>query len=138
MKIPNTVRDLIATAPLAHLTTLNPDGSPQVTVVWVGIQDDEFVCAHMTAYQKVRNIRKDPRVVLSMLGHKKTELGLQEYLVVYGNASLTEGGAADLLQKLAYSYIGPGAEFPPQSVRRQSGYITHITPLRFAGVGSWK
>jgi PPOX class probable F420-dependent enzyme len=138
MKIPDSVKQLIASAPLAHLTTLNADGSPQVTVVWVGIQDDEFVCAHMTAYQKVRNIQNDPRVVLSMLGHKKTEMGLQEYLVVYGNAYLTEGGAADLLQKLAYSYIAPDVEFPPASVRNQPGFITHIVPQRFAGVGAWK
>jgi hypothetical protein len=78
----------------------------------------------------------DARVTLSMLGHKKTEMGLQEYLVVYGNAYLTEGGAADLLQKLAYSYIGPDVEFPPESVRNQSGFITHIVPQRFAGVGN--
>ena len=45
MIIPASVRDLIARGPLAHLTTINPDGSPQVTVVWVGIEDDEFVCA---------------------------------------------------------------------------------------------
>jgi hypothetical protein len=48
MMIPASVRDLIASGPLAHLTTLNPNGSPPVTVVWVGIEDDEFVCAIKT------------------------------------------------------------------------------------------
>lgn len=137
MTIPDTIRTVIATGPLAHLTTLNPDGSPQVTVVWVGIQDDEFVCAHMSAYQKVQNIRHDPRVALSLLGHGRTALGLREYLVVYGRAYLTEGGAAALLQRLAHVYLGPTVEFPPESVRGRPGYITHITPLRFAGVGAW-
>jgi hypothetical protein len=47
MIIPASVRDLIASGPLAHLTTINPEDSPQVTVVWVGIEDDEFVCAHI-------------------------------------------------------------------------------------------
>lgn len=138
MKIPDSVKALIATAPLAHLTTLNADGSPQVTVVWVGIENDEFVCGHMSAYQKVKNIRKDSRVVLSMLGHGKNAYGLQEYLVVYGNAYLTEGGAADLLQRLAHVYLGADVEFPPESVRNQSGFITHIVPERFAGNGNWK
>jgi PPOX class probable F420-dependent enzyme len=138
MKIPDSVRQLITSAPLAHLTTLNADGSPQVTVVWVGIENDEFVCAHMSAYQKVKNIQKDPRVVLSMLGHGKNAIGLQEYLVVYGNAYLTEGSAADLLQRLAHVYLSPDVEFPPESVRNQTGFITHIVPERFAGNGEWK
>jgi hypothetical protein len=60
MKIPDSVKNLIASAPLAHLTTLNADGSPQVTVVWVGIQNDEFVCAHMSAYQKGQEYSERP------------------------------------------------------------------------------
>ena len=40
MTIPESVRALVATGPLAHLTTLNRDGSPQVTVVWVAIEGD--------------------------------------------------------------------------------------------------
>lgn len=138
MTIPDTVKNLIATAPLAHLTTLNPDGSPQVTVVWVGIENDEFVVGHMSNFQKIKNIKKDPRVVLSMLGHGKNDFGLQEYLVVYGNAYITEGGGADLLQRLAHLYLGPTVEFPPEPFRSRPGYVTHITPVRFTGTGDWK
>jgi PPOX class probable F420-dependent enzyme len=137
MIIPASVRDLIASGPLAHLTTINPDGSPQVTVVWVGIEDDEFVCAHMGVWKKVQNMQREPRVALSMLGHGKNALGLQEYLVVYGQARITEGGAADLLQRLAYTYIGPEVVFPPEPIRSQRGYITHIAPQRFTGTGPW-
>ena len=43
MQIPQSVCELVAAGPLAHLTTVNPDGSPEVTVVWVGIENDEFV-----------------------------------------------------------------------------------------------
>jgi len=42
MKTPQSVRELLPKAPLAHLTTLNSDGGPQVTVVWVGIENEEF------------------------------------------------------------------------------------------------
>ena len=60
MKIPQTVREVIEKGPLAHLTTLNPNGSPQVTVVWVGIEGEEFVMGHLAVHQKVKNIRRDP------------------------------------------------------------------------------
>lgn len=117
MKILGSVRELITTGPLAHLTTLNGDGSPQVSVVWVGMEDDEFVMGHMGEWQKVKNVRRDPRVALSLLGRNKNPMGLQEYLVVYGHARITEGGAADLLQRLARTYLGPEVEFPPEPYR---------------------
>jgi hypothetical protein len=91
----------------------------------------------MGAWKKVQNIARDSRVALSMLGHGKNALGLQEYLVVYGQARITEGGAAALLQRLAYSYIGPAVVFPPGPIRSRPGYITHITPQRFTGTGPW-
>jgi PPOX class probable F420-dependent enzyme len=137
MTIPESVRDLIATAPVATLTTLNKDGSPQMTVIWVGIQGDEIVAAHLDLHQKIENIRRDPRVALSLLGPGKNAMGLQEYLVIYGEARVTEGGAVPLLQRLAPLYLGPDADFPPSALRDRPGFVTRITPRRFAGVGPW-
>src|SRR5207245_7463911 len=82
MQIPQSVCELVATGPLAHLTTVNPDGSPEVTVVWVGIDNDEFVMGHLGMWKKVQNIRRDPRVALSMLGPNTNAQGLRESLVV--------------------------------------------------------
>ena len=135
MKIPQTVREVIEKGPLAHLTTLNPNGSPQVTVVWVGIEGEEFVMAHLAMHQKVKNIRRDPRVALSLLGDKTNAQGMREYVVIYGTARVTEGGAVPLLQRLAPLYLGPGAEYPPASMRNIAGYVTRITPARFSGIG---
>jgi PPOX class probable F420-dependent enzyme len=137
MKIPESIRELVAKAPLAHLTTLNSKGGPQVTVVWVGIEDEEFVIGHLAVHQKVKNIRRDPRVALSLLSEKTNAQGLREYLVIYGNARVTEGGAVPLLQRLAPIYLGPHADFPPASMRNIPGYVTRITPVRFAGIGPW-
>jgi PPOX class probable F420-dependent enzyme len=137
MKIPQAIRDLIEKGPLAHLTTLNSKGGPQVTVVWVGVHGEEFVIGHLAVHQKVKNIRRDPRVALSVLGDKTNAQGLREYLVVYGNARVTEGSAVDLLQRLAPIYLGPSADFPPAAMRNIAGYITRITPARFTGVGPW-
>jgi PPOX class probable F420-dependent enzyme len=136
MKIPQAVREVIDKGPLAHLTTLNPNGSPQVTVVWVGIDGEEFVMGHLAIHQKVRNIRRDPRVALSLLGYNTTQ-GMREYVVVYGTARVADGGAVPLLQRLAPIYIGPGAEYPPASMRNIAGYVTRITPARLSGIGPW-
>jgi PPOX class probable F420-dependent enzyme len=137
MKIPQSIRELIDKAPLAHLTTLNAKGGPQVTVVWVGIEDEEFVMGHLAVHQKVKNIRRDARVALSMLSDKTNAQGLREYVVIYGDARVTEGGAVGLLQRLARNYLGPNADFPPSSMRNIPGCVTRITPARFAGIGPW-
>ncbi len=108
-----------------------------VTVVWLGTEGDEFVMAHMGVWQKVKNIRRDPRVAVSMLVLGRNAMGLPEYLVVYGRARVTEGGAAELLQRLARVYIRPDVVFPPEPDRSRSGYITRVTAERFAGVGPW-
>ena len=137
MTILDSVRDLVATGPLAHLATLNADGSHQVTLVWTGLETDEFVMGHMGVWRKVRNVRRDSRVALSMLGRGRNPMGLPECLVVYGRARVSEGGAAALLQRLAHVYMGPDVVFPPGPYRSRAGYVTRITPERFAGVGPW-
>jgi PPOX class probable F420-dependent enzyme len=137
MQIPQSVRELVETAPLAHLITLSSNGSPQVTVIWVGIENDEFVISHLAEHQKVKNIRRDPRVALSMLGDKTNAQGLREYLVIHGTARITEGGAVPILQKLAPLYLGPKANFPPPSMLKIPGYVTRIAPSRYSGVGPW-
>jgi PPOX class probable F420-dependent enzyme len=137
MKIPQSIRDVIEKGPLAHLTTLNSSGAPQVTVVWVGIENEEFVMGHLALHQKVKNVRRDPRVALSLLSDKTSAQGMREYVVIYGNARVTEGGAVPLLQRLAPIYLGPNADFPPAAMRNIPGYVTRITPARFAGIGPW-
>jgi len=134
--IPDEVRSVIGAGHLAHMTTLNPDGSPQVTCVWVGLEGDDLVTAHLGVWQKVKNVRRDPRVVLSLETGGTNAMGLAEYLVVYGRARVQEGGAAELLQRLARVYIGPDVKFPPMD-SPPPGYVIHIDPMRFAGVGPW-
>lgn len=137
MKIPESLREVIEKGPYAHLTTLNRDGSPQVTVVWVGIEGEEFVIGHLAVHQKVKNIQRDARVALSFLSDKTNKQGMREYVVAYGNARVTEGGAVDLLQRLAKIYLGPKADFPPSSMRNFPGFVTRIALDRFTGVGPW-
>ena len=134
--IPDSARELIESSALAHLVTLNEDGSPQVSCVWVGLEDDEIVCAHLPRNKKVRNIENDSRVALSIERDSLSGMGLREYLVVYGKARITEGGAPELLNELAQTYLGEGSDFPPMP-DPPPGYVTRIQVERVAGVGPW-
>jgi PPOX class probable F420-dependent enzyme len=132
----DAARAAITAGNLAHLVTLNPDGSPQLSVVWVGLDDDDIVLAHLGAGQKIKNLRRDPRVSLSMVTGGRNEAGLDEYLIVHGRAALTEGGGPELLQRLAHVYLGPGVKFPPWD-DPPPGTVVRITPERVGGVGPW-
>ncbi|MEJ7771293.1 MAG: TIGR03618 family F420-dependent PPOX class oxidoreductase [Geodermatophilaceae bacterium] len=133
----DAARRLIESGALAHLVTVNQDGSAQVSVVWVGVDGDELVAAHLDGRQrKLTNIRRDPRVVLSFEGEASNDIGMRHHCVVYGLARITEGGGPELLQRLAQTYVGPGTVFPPFP-DPPPGFVTHITPTRISGVGPW-
>jgi PPOX class probable F420-dependent enzyme len=129
------LRALISTAPLAHVTTLNVDGGPHVSVVWIGTDGDDIVSAHMVRNQKVRNLTRDPRAVLSMQAPPQPGVFLAEHAVVYAHARVTEGGAWDLLDGLAKLYVAPDSTFP--APKRDGGYIIRYAIERVAGVGAW-
>ena len=121
---------------VAYVVTLNEDGSPQVTAAWVGIDEDEIVLATIPDQRKLRNLRRDARIALSVPTTRVNEWGLLEYLVIYGAARVTEGGAPEMLQRLAHTYLGPDAVFP-NIPDPPPGYVTRITPERLGGVGPW-
>jgi PPOX class probable F420-dependent enzyme len=134
--IPESVRAVLESSALAHLVTLDPDGSPQVSIIWVGLEGDEIVAGHLAERRKVRNIRNDDRVAISFETGTHNDRGLVEYLVIHGTARVTEGGAPALLQSLARTYLGADVEFPPPEAA-QPGYITHVRIDRITGVGPW-
>jgi PPOX class probable F420-dependent enzyme len=134
--IPDSARVLIESDTLAHVATIDRDGKPHVTCAWVGLQDEEIMFGTLFDQRKLRNLRRDPRVTLSIHGDKVNEHGLAEYLVIYGRARITEGGASDLLQELARTYLGPEVVFPAID-NPPPGYITRISVERIAGVGPW-
>jgi PPOX class probable F420-dependent enzyme len=137
MELTAAARRLLASPALAHLVTLNPDGSPQVAVMWVDLDGDEIVAAHLNPdQQKLRNIRRDPRVALSIQSEDRNDRGLQEYLVIRGTARITRGGAPELLQRLAHVYLGPDVKFPPMD-DPPAGEVTHVTIERVGGLGNW-
>jgi len=131
-----SARAVIESDQPAHLVTLDPDGSPHITLAWVTLDGDEIIFGSLRHFRKLRNIERDPRVALSIVGLGLYPIGLREYLVVHGTARIEEGGAAELLRRLARVYLGPGSTFPPDE-NPPPGWITRITPERLAGAGPW-
>jgi PPOX class probable F420-dependent enzyme len=135
--LPDSAKELIESGALGHLVTLNGDGSPQVTCIWVGVEGEELASGHLLdTQQKLRNVRRDPRVTLSFEGTRVHPPGLKEYLVVHGQARLEEGGAPELLQRLAHVYLGPDVKFPTMD-DPPSGYVMRVSVDRIGGVGPW-
>jgi len=130
------IRRALTAGQLAHLSTINVDGSPQVSVVWVGLDGDDIVIGHLMGGRKVTNISRDPRVALTVEADGANPVGMTNYLIVSGTARLVEGGAPQLLQRLAELYVGPGVKFPPFD-NPPPGHVIHITPERVGGVGPW-
>jgi PPOX class probable F420-dependent enzyme len=135
-EIPDEARAILEGDALAHLVTVNDDGSPQVSCVWVGLEDEEIVFASLGPRRKLDNIRRDPRVTLSVEGTNMSGIGLKEYLVLHGQARIVEGGGPELLQRLAHVYLGPEVKFPPMD-DPPPGVVVHIAVERLGGVGPW-
>jgi PPOX class probable F420-dependent enzyme len=128
---------LIRSGALGHLVTLGADGAAQVTCVWVAVDGDDLLTAHLNPQQrKLANVRRDPRVVVSFEGTKIHPPGLREYLVVHGRATIEEGGAPALLQELAHVHLGPDVRFPPMD-DPPPGVRMRIAVERVGGVGPW-
>ena len=136
MIIPASARTVLDSAALAHVATIDADGSPHVTMAWVGVEDDRLVLATLFDQRKLKNMRRDPRVTISIETPKVNDWGLHEYLVIYGGAEVTEGGAPELLQQLAHTYLGPEVVFPAMP-DPPAGFVTRISVERIAGVGPW-
>ncbi|MDQ4124917.1 MAG: TIGR03618 family F420-dependent PPOX class oxidoreductase [Actinomycetota bacterium] len=136
MTIGADVRRVLESDALAHVATIDSDGRPHVTLAWVGVEDDEVVFATLGDQRKLRNVRRDPRVTISIATDVTNQMGLREYLVIYGSGRVTEGGAPELLQRLARTYLGPDVKFPPMP-DPPPGYVTRVAIERVAGIGPW-
>lgn len=101
--IPQAFLDLFATKAFAHLVTLMPDGSPQVSPVWCALEDELVVVNSAKGRQKDRNLRRDPRVALSIQDPENP----YRYLEVRGRVvQITESGAEESIDRLAQRYMG--------------------------------
>lgn len=102
-KIPEAFRDLLSTPAFAALATLNADGSPQVSPVWFDTEGERIVVNSARGRVKDKNLRRDPRVALSIQdpANPYRYLGLQGRVV-----EVTEQGADAHIDRMAKKYLG--------------------------------
>ena len=65
-------RALLDSDALVHLATIDPDGAPQVSCVWAGLDGEEILTAHMMRRRKVKNVERDPRVTVGRDSSRRT------------------------------------------------------------------
>ena len=95
-------RELIARPVLASLATLNPDGSPQVTPVWVDTDGEAVLFNTAKGRLKHRNLSRDPRVAISITDRNDD----YRTVVIRGRAELIDESADELIDRLAKKYRG--------------------------------
>ena len=136
-RLSEEAKDIIRAGALGHLVTTNPDGSAQVTCVWVAVDGDDLLTAHLNpSARKVENVRSNPQVAISFEGSEIQPPGLKQYVVVHGTATIEEGGAAELLQELARVHLGPEVKFPAME-SPPPGVRLRIAVDRVGGIGPW-
>jgi PPOX class probable F420-dependent enzyme len=127
---------LLGSDAVAHVWTTNPDGTPQVSVVWVIAQGDEIAFGTDTSSQKARNLRRDNRIVLSIEDTERNERGFQRHLLVRGRARIEPGPDPALMDRLAMKYLG--LDRHPLALRDSpTSVVVRVEIDRISGIGPW-
>ncbi|HEU4927638.1 MAG TPA: PPOX class F420-dependent oxidoreductase [Vicinamibacterales bacterium] len=130
-EIPKAYLDLFSKPAFAHLVTLMPDGSPQVTPVWVDLDGNTVIVNTAKGRLKDRNMKRDPRVALAV----SDPANPYRYVQVRGRVSdISENGADAHIDKMAKKYLNQDT-YPyrqPGEVR----VVYRITPEQVQAYGS--
>jgi len=102
IKLPEAVKKILEDKTHGHVITFNPKGTPQVTLVWLDVDGDEVVFNTSEGRVKPRNLRRDPRIVISAQDPNNP----RSYMVFYGSATISEAGADAHIDKLAKKFMG--------------------------------
>jgi PPOX class probable F420-dependent enzyme len=126
LRLSDGVRVLIDGPNFATVATLNPDGGPQTSVVWVGLEDDDLVFSATEDRRKVRNLRRDPRVSVSIIDvtdpYRHTQLR--------GTVTITPDPDKTLPKTLSHKYLG---EDPPPEGPEVERVVVRLHVEKVAG-----
>lgn len=123
MTLTDLARRLIDTNTFAVLATLNPDGAPQSSVIWVKRDADDVIFSTIRGRQKTRNMERDPRVSICMYDPADA----YKYVEIRGTVSMTEAGGRELINELSQRYDGVDFRVEPPEVIR---VVCRVTPTR--------
>ncbi len=102
IKLPESAKKVLQDKAYGHVVTLDANGRPQVTMVWVDAEGDDVLFNTAEGRKKAQNLRRDPRVVISVQDRSDP----QAYMVIHGTATVTEAGADAHIDKLAKRFLG--------------------------------
>jgi PPOX class probable F420-dependent enzyme len=121
--LPDPVRDLFDAANYATLSTIEPDGSPQASVIWVKSDGDDVVFSTVKGRRKHRNIDRDPRATVLIIDPDNP----YKYAEIRGHVTMIDDPAGAMIQELSLKYAGrPWQEPHPDNER----VIVRITPKK--------
>jgi PPOX class probable F420-dependent enzyme len=121
--VDESVRALLDGNNFASVATVNPDGGPQSSVVWIGREDDRVVFSALRQRQKVRNLERDPRVSVTVYDRENPYHSVE----IRGRAEIESDPGNSLGNRLSHKYLGEDAPDDPPGAER---VIVRITPLR--------
>ena len=123
MSLPDALLDLLRRPSPCFLSTLMPDGSPQMTQTWVDTDGHDVLINTVRGHQKVRNVERDPRVALNVADPDDPS----RYFEVRGRVTeVTEDGAREHIDELSQRYIG--GPYPWFGGRDQVRLLVRISP----------
>ncbi|KOU16856.1 pyridoxamine 5'-phosphate oxidase [Streptomyces sp. WM6368] len=125
------MRKVIDDSPVfASVATIQPDGSPQVSVTWLARDGDDLLVSTTVGRRKERNLRRDPRVTVLI----NPSDAPYTYAEVRGTAQLTTEGGQELIDALSRKYTGKEyADFNPASAEDSERVVVRITPRKVVG-----
>ncbi|MEU2156556.1 PPOX class F420-dependent oxidoreductase [Streptomyces sp. NPDC019396] len=124
------LKELLDSPQFVNIATIQPDGSPQVSPVWVKRDGDDLLISTTVGRRKEKNLRRDPRatVVVQPFDAPYT------YAEIRGTATLTTEGGQELIDELSLKYTGkPYAEFNPAAGQDAPRVVVRITPRKVVG-----
>jgi PPOX class probable F420-dependent enzyme len=126
---------LLGSDAVAHAWTNNADGSPQVSVVWVIAHGDEIIFGTDQNSRKAKNLRRDPRIILSIEDSERNERGFQRHLVIRGRATIEPTPDPVVMDRLAATY---GFRHHPLALHDSpDAVMVRVVIDRVSGVGPW-
>ena len=130
--LPESARALLGDRAYGHLVTTNPSGTPQTSMLWVDVEGDEVLINTSEGRAKTRNMRRDPRVLLSVQARDEP----QQYLLIHGRVTaITAEGADEHIDMLSARFLG--LDSYPYRQPGEQRLIVRIAADRLAGLGPW-
>jgi PPOX class probable F420-dependent enzyme len=137
--IPQTAHRLLESDRHATVVTIGPSGAPQVSLVWIELDGDELVFGAEERKARVRNLRRDPRIAVTVEDTADGPSGLRQYLTVHGTATVTgpeiPSEFTALMERLSHRYLGKAYPFANRG--SSTAVIVRVKPDRLTGLGPW-